>query len=156
MLSFRNANIEDVYLYFDWVNDASVREQSFNNENVDFDSHCRWFENKLNDESCMMLIFFNELNINIGQIRLQKDKREEALIGISISSENRGKGYAKEMLKMATDYFLKINPSYVINAYIKVANLSSKFAFESAGFEFKKKTVYNNHNSLYYTKKLCK
>ena len=154
MLKFRKATLEDSKLYFNWVNDPSVREQSYHSSRIDFTDHNKWFESKLKDDSCMMLIFQNEENLNIGQIRIQKENKNEALIGISISVEHRGKSYAKEMLKIASNRFLKSNPEFRINAYIKEKNSNSKYAFEKAGFEFENKKIYENFQSFHYVKKL--
>lgn len=152
MLSFRKADLGDTRLYFDWANDCDVREQSYNSAVIDFENHKNWFESKLDDNSCMMLVFQNEENLKIGQIRIQKESDEEALIGISIASEHRGKGYAKVMLEMASDFFLVLNENFIINAFIKEKNLTSKYAFEKAGFEFKEIINYENFNSFHYIK----
>jgi RimJ/RimL family protein N-acetyltransferase len=152
MLSFRKADLADTKLYFDWANDCDVREQSYNSAVIDFENHKNWFESKLDDKSCMMLVFENEENLKIGQIRIQKESDREALIGISIASEHRGKGYAKVMLEMASDFFLVLNENFIINAFIKEKNLTSKYAFEKAGFEFKEIINYENFNSFHYVK----
>lgn len=153
MLSFRKATLADVKLYFDWANDPIVREQSYNSNVIDFENHKKWFETKLEDESCMLLLFQNEEKLNIGQIRVQKENEKEALIGISIAAENRGTGLAKEMLLLASDYFLEINECYLINAYIKEQNVSSKQAFVKAGFEFQNILNYENCSSFHFIKK---
>jgi RimJ/RimL family protein N-acetyltransferase len=152
MLSFRKADLADTRLYFDWANDCDVREQSYNSAVIDFENHKNWFESKLDDNSCMMLVFQNEENLKIGQIRIQKESDREALIGISIASEHRGKGYAKVMLEMASDFFLVLNENFIINAFIKEKNLTSKYAFEKAGFEFKEIINYENFSSFHYVK----
>jgi RimJ/RimL family protein N-acetyltransferase len=153
MLTFRKATLADVKLYFDWANDTIVREQSYNSSTIDFENHKKWFETKLEDDSCMLLLFQNEEKSNIGQIRIQKENVKEALIGISIAAEHRGKGLAKEMLLLASDYFLENNKGYLINAYIKKQNISSKQVFEKAGFEFKNIIKYENCDSFHFTKK---
>ncbi len=154
MLTFRKATIDDTKLYFDWANDSIVREQSFNSNAIDFENHKKWFESKLEDDSCLMLVFQNEEKLNVGQIRIQKGNEKEALIGISIAAEHRGKKYANKMLLIASDYFLENNKGYLINAYIKEQNISSKIAFEKAGFEFENITNYENFKSFHYTKKV--
>jgi RimJ/RimL family protein N-acetyltransferase len=153
MLTFRKATLADTKLYFDWANDSSVREQSYNTNTIDFESHKKWFESKVEDDSCMLLLFQNEEKLNVGQIRIQKENEKEALIGISIAAEHRGKGLAKEMLFLASDYFLENNKGYLINAYIKEQNRSSKQAFEKAGFEFDNIINYENCISFHFTKK---
>jgi RimJ/RimL family protein N-acetyltransferase len=153
MLTFRKAILADVNLYFDWANDPIVREQSYNSSIIDFENHKKWFEIKLEDDSCMLLLFQNEEKINIGQIRIQKENGCQALIGISIVADHRGNGYAKEMLLLASDYFLEINEGYLINAYIKEQNVSSKQAFVKAGFEFRNILNYENCSSFHFVKK---
>lgn len=156
MLTFRKATEADTQLYFDWANDSSVREQSFNSSVIDFENHKKWFESKLEDESCLLLVFQNEEKLNVGQIRIQKENGKEALIGISIAANHRGKGFAKEMLQIASDYFLASNSKFLINAFIKETNLSSKHAFEKAGFEFEKMINHENFKSFHYVKRVKK
>jgi RimJ/RimL family protein N-acetyltransferase len=150
MLRFRKAKIDDIDLYFRWVNEIRVREQSFNSEIIDFNKHSIWFESKINDENCTMLIFLNLYNQEVGQVRIQKENDKESLIGISICVDHRGRGYSSEMLKMSCDYYLKINPNCNINAYIKETNLFSKYAFEKAGFKFIGMKFYQNYKSFHY------
>lgn len=153
MLTFREAVLSDLKLYFDWANDPIVREQSYKSIAINLENHKNWFETKLEDNSCMMLLFQNEKKLFIGQIRIQKENKFEALIGISIAAEHRGKGYAKDMLVLASEYFLEKNNEFLINAYIKVQNLSSKNAFEKAGFEYNTIINYENFESFHFTKK---
>lgn len=153
MLTFRKAVLGDSKLYFDWANDSIVRKQSFKSITIDIKNHKNWFKTKLEDDSCIMLLFQNEEEVFIGQVRIQKENKFEAIIGISIAAEHRGKGYAKDMLVLASEYFFKKNIEFLINAYIKVHNLSSKKAFEKAGFEFNDIINYKNFNSFHFTKK---
>lgn len=153
MLNLRRPTIEDMEIYFSWANDPVVRGQSYNSGVIDLESHKKWFESVLNNEAYFMYIFQNSEGENVGQVRIQKNKNKESLIGISIDSNHRGKGYAKEMLLLATDIFLKSNHGFLINAYIKEGNLSSKFAFENAGFYFIEMIVYKNFKSYHFIKK---
>ncbi|WP_264553428.1 GNAT family N-acetyltransferase [Flavobacterium sp. N2038] len=153
MLNFRHAILDDLELFFKWANDPFVRDNSYNSTIIEFKDHEKWFKAKLNDESCLILVFENENNLEVGQIRIQKENNQQALIGISIDSMHRGKSYSKEMLNIGTDYFLRSNPNFVINAFIKEKNLNSKYAFEKSGFIFQKMLSYENFNSFHYTKK---
>ena len=154
MLKFRLATIEDMMLYFEWANDAEVRMQSFSSKEIDLANHEKWFIAKLNDEQCTMLIFSNTADENIGQIRIQERDDHNAVIGISIAPAYRGLGYAKEMLKLATAYFFEHKPLFGVNAYIKETNLSSKYAFENAGFKFVDNIDYEGFRSFHYIKKI--
>ena len=156
-LKFRKAKNTDCELYFDWTNDQSVRNQSFNSEVVLFENHKKWFLNKIQDSTCLMLIFQNDKNENIGQVRIQKTENTIAIIGVSIANEFRGKGFASVIIEMASDFFLNENPDFEIFAYIKEENIGSKIAFEKANFEFKEKLNYESFISFHYIKnKKCK
>jgi len=156
MLNFRNAKIDDIKLYYSWANDESVRKQSFNSKKITFELHEKWFESKIQDENCLMLIFIDTEGIEVGQVRIQKENNSEALIGISVSVEQRGKGYSIEMLKKSSDFFLQKNPNFSINAFIKENNLTSKYAFEKAGFKFLGIEIYQNHKSFHFKKESCR
>jgi RimJ/RimL family protein N-acetyltransferase len=155
MLKLRKPTAKDIEIYFAWVNDPLVREHSYNTSIIDFESHKKWFEYTLNNDEYFMCICQNSVGEDIGQVRIQKlkDKNKEALIGISIDSNHRGKSYAKEVLILATDLFFKSNRGFLINAYIKEGNLSSKLAFENAGFEFIDMIEYENFKSYHFIKK---
>ena len=119
MLSFRKATLADDTLYFEWTNDPDVREQSYNSNPINLESHRIWFKSKLEESSCLMLVFQNEENLDIGQVRIQKEDKNEALIGISVARGHRGKSYAKKMLQIASDYFLDTHNGYKLSAFIK-------------------------------------
>lgn len=149
MIEFREVNINDINIFFNWTNDPLVRSHSFNLEKVSFKVHEKWFTKKISDENSILLIFFMS-NSPIGQIRIEKETLNQATISISISSENRGKGYAVDMLKKASKYFHSKNPEFIINAYIKKNNSNSINSFEKALFKFYKKIKYKGHDSLNY------
>jgi RimJ/RimL family protein N-acetyltransferase len=153
MLNLRKPTIKDLEMYFSWANDPGVREQSYNSSIIDLENHKQWFESAINNEAYFMCIFQNSAGEDIGQVRIQKKTNKEALIGISIDLNHRGKGYAKEILVLATDLFLKYNHGFIINAYIKEGNLSSKLAFENAGFNFIEMIEYENFKSYHFIKK---
>ncbi len=150
VINFRKAESSDVYLYYSWLNDPLVRSQSFNSQLVEFNDHKNWFEKKLVNINCLMLIFFIDNNENIGQIRIEKEDLNSAIIGISIDSDYRGRGFSTNMLKLATNHFFESNPNFTINAFIKNENINSKFSFENAGFKFYGLSMQNNINCLHY------
>lgn len=152
MLSFKKPTVNDLELYFEWANDPEVRQQSYNSITINFDNHSKWFKALLNDKSSYLYIFKNQNNEKVGQVRIQKQNNYEAIISISVASMHRGKGYASEMLILATDSFFTDNKDFLINAYIKEINLSSKYSFEKAGFKFCDMLSYENYNSFHYMK----
>jgi len=151
-LSFRKATESDSDLYFEWVNDPLVREQSYNSNYIEKKQHISWFLEKLKDESFHFYVFQNQNNQNVGQVRIQKINDSNAIIGVSVDLSHRGFGYGSNMLKLASSDFLLATPNITINAYIKLENLTSKIIFEKAGFEFKGSVEYQNFRSYHYIK----
>ena len=58
------------------------------------------------------------------------------------------------MLKISTELFLSKNPSYLINAYIKLENIASEKAFRKAGFELNKVVDYEGISSFHFIKQI--
>lgn len=153
-LTFRNASIKDVNIFYNWTNEADVRKQSYSSDEIEFSDHKKWFEEKISDPFCNLLVFQNNKEESVGQVRIQKESSNEVVIGISVDKNHRGKKYAVQMLKSASSYFLKLNPNFIINAYIKKENIKSKKAFENAGYSFNQLLVYKGFkSSLYVFKK---
>jgi RimJ/RimL family protein N-acetyltransferase len=151
---FRVLQDSDVQLYFDWANDPSVRQNSYHSKTISLQEHTDWFNRKVKDPNCLMLLFFDHLEHPIGQVRIQSDEDQRAVIGISNDPLYRGKGYASIMIQKATDVFLKENPTTTILAYIKTQNQASVKAFESAGFKLTDTITYEGCLSYLYTKQL--
>ena len=152
-LTFRNASIKDVDIFYNWTNDADVRKQSYSSDKIEFSDHKKWFEEKISDPFCNLLVFQNNKEESVGQVRIQKESSNGVVIGISVDKNHRGKKYAMQMLKSASSYFLKLNPNFIINAYIKEENIHSKKAFENAGYCFKQLLVYKGFKSSLYVYK---
>lgn len=152
-ISFRKANENDMMLYFNWTNDASVRENSYQSEPISLENHQNWFYKKIKDETCFMIVFENHIGTPIGQVRIQKQDENIAVIGISNDVNHRGKGYASKMIQIASEEFLKQNPQICISAYIKIENKASEKAFEKAGYELDVVLEYDGIPSYHYIKK---
>ena len=153
-ITFRKANESDLMLYFDWTNDESVRENSYKSEPISLENHSNWFKNKINDADCIMLVFENHLNQPIGQVRIQKQDKKLALIGVSNDRIHRGKGYASKMIALASKEFLNQNPDFCISAFIKLENTASEKAFEKAGYQLDVVTYYEEIPSYHYIIKI--
>ncbi|MHA4843890.1 GNAT family N-acetyltransferase, partial [Flavitalea antarctica] len=66
-----------------------------------------------------------------------------SLIGISVDAAHRGKGYASEMLRMATGDYLSRFPASVIYAHVFLTNKASYKSFIKAGFQLFKEEELN-------------
>lgn len=148
----RKANISDLDLYFEWTNDPATRNNSFNTQDVDYQEHTNWFLRKIEDKKALLLVFENEKNIPVGQIRIEQ-KTDENIIGISIDNNFRGLGLAVSMLTSACETFFTEFQEKSIHAYIKKTNLASLNSFKKAGFEVIEELLVNDEPSYLLEKK---
>ena len=150
IVHFRIAQKKDLMTYFNWINDKSVRMNSFSSETISLNDHKEWFKNSISNPNTLMLVFKNNFSVMIGQVRITTSNCNENIIGISIDSKFRSMGYGKLMLMESLNYFFKEFKVKTIYAYIKSSNISSKFIFSKAGFVFDSKLIYKGSNSYKY------
>ncbi len=146
-LTLKDASIEDSEQLFDWANDPTVRELSFNNSNIEYATHQKWFKYKLNSQDCSIFIFHIR-NWPVGQVRIEKESGR-SIIGISIDKKLRGKGLAPILLRKAINHYWIDNKQDII-AYIKPDNKASIKAFEICGFAYNKTTTISGCFALEY------
>lgn len=132
-LKFRFATPEDIYLYYNWANDPLVRQNSYTQDLIPFETHQKWFNSKIHSDNNFFYLFLNEEDTPVGQVRIEKGK-EETIIGVSVDQNFRGLSLSSIMLKTACIDFKKNYPEEKIIAYIKESNLASLNAFRKAGF----------------------
>ena len=137
-LTCRTAQTNDARLYFDWANDPDTRRQSFNTNAISLERHTAWFTRKLADANALLLVFFNEMEQPVGQVRFERtpvaDMPDEIIIGISVDAGQRGKGMATSLIQQGCAACRKRWGAVSIHAYIKADNPASMRAFERAGF----------------------
>jgi RimJ/RimL family protein N-acetyltransferase len=128
-LIYRRAAIKDAELLLKWANDPDVRKNSINQSEIPWESHLKWFSNKLSSLNTEIYIFLND-SIPIGQLRL--DLQENTwVIDYSIDRNYRGQGFGKLMLKQIIERF----PEREFTAIVKIGNTHSSNIFSKLGFE---------------------
>ena len=128
----READESDADLYFYWVNDEAVRENSFVSEAVLYENHLKWFKERLSDSYTFMYVFEID-DLPVGQVRFERGKI--TLVDISLDREFRGKGLGSIIISMAVRrYFIQSGDNNPVTAYIKTGNAPSVLAFTRAGF----------------------
>lgn len=130
------ATIEDMKDVFDLSNDELVRVNSFNQEKIEWESHQKWFKNKINNENCIFYIV-KEKDKLVAQVRFDKMDINEYDISISIAPSFRGKGYGSIILKSASEKVVIEKNIKKISAYVKNENIASKNIFKKAGYILK-------------------
>ncbi len=146
ILTHRKATVNDVKLFFNWANNPAVRKASFYSEPILWANHVTWFNKKINSPNSLLLVFEYQ-NKPVGPVRIDFDN--DAIIGISIDEEYRGKGFATQMLNTACNLFWQTNNKPVF-AYIKPDNKASIKSFIKAGFIYYKNDIINNTECIVY------
>lgn len=142
MLGLRKADSKDITTIFNWANDPVVRSNAFNQNQIAFQDHVKWFASKLQSPGVLFLILEKD-NQPAGQIRYELDANE-VIISYMISDKYRGLGLGTKILLMGEEYILsnKVFPLQTsIVGYVKKENIASLKAFERGGY----KIVTNNH-----------
>ena len=140
----RKVTNNDINLLFEWVNDSLVIENSLKTiEKIDWPTHKKWFDLKINNKNVRIYIFENVLKKPIGQVRIEKVS-DYAKISFSIDKNYRGKGYAKIILKMAINTFELQKKIFI--AEVKKNNLASINTFKRLKF------TYEEYNDVCYFK----
>ncbi len=127
----RTATERDTKLYFDWVNEAAVRENSLVSKPVRWEEHEAWFAQRVKSENSALYVGMLGTR-PIGQVRFDV-RNEEAEIDFSIDASFRKRGLGREVLQLALDAFRK-RRNVSIRATVKPENRASLACFEKLGF----------------------
>ena len=148
-LLLRNVIANDKEMIFKWINDKTTRENSFNRQPIDFETHSAWFDKKMKDTNAVY--FIGEINFQpIGLVRFDKENENSALVGVLIDKDFRGKDLSAKLLQRAcAEYFKTTNQQNII-AQIKEDNVTSIKSFLKAGFIFDKTLEINGVSALQY------
>jgi len=146
----RIANESDVKLIFELSNEDDVRGNSINSEQIQWDNHVKWFNEKLIDEDYLILIAEDENYQFVGQVRYEL-KNNQAIISISIAPDFRGLDLAAPMIADSAKFLFENNENIeFILAYIKEINIPSIKAFEQAGYIYFQQEIINDEIFLVY------
>ncbi|SEW03429.1 UDP-2,4-diacetamido-2,4,6-trideoxy-beta-L-altropyranose hydrolase [Chitinophaga arvensicola] len=143
-LAIRKADADDVQLYFDWVNDPLVREFAINTQPIIFENHYGWFHEKLKSDTAYLYVI-EQNHKPVGQVRFDIDKLTgEAVIDYSVSTNYRGKGIGKKMLRVAIQKLSADKADKLtLIALVNEMNIPSCRIFEKLGFELEE----NDHSN---------
>lgn len=129
----------DLNLVFSLSNDPLVRANSFNQNKIDYEEHCKWFEKSITDKNKLFFLVFTDESEKdfVGQIRFNRASATstECVISLSITESFRGKHIAHEFLELGIEELKKY--WYVVNtvvAEVKDENAASNRLFLKEGF----------------------
>ncbi|WP_419176998.1 UDP-2,4-diacetamido-2,4,6-trideoxy-beta-L-altropyranose hydrolase [Desulfosediminicola sp.] len=130
-LTLRLANERDALFYFSWVNDPIVRSSANNSEPIDMSTHLRWFDDRMKDVDSFLYVL-EAGDLPVGQVRFER-RDGKVTIDYSLDVLVRGRGWAKQLLKLGMEMFGK-EQSIIFNASVKPENLASAATFVGLGF----------------------
>ena len=126
MIMLRRCTYSDMDIIYKWINDDEVRNNSFNSDYIEYETHVKWFNEKINSNNIYMYIILNN-NKEIGTIRLEKHN-SKAIISYLISNEYRGKGYGNKVIDLIKKEAI-INNIDILEAVVKKDNIASRKIF---------------------------
>ena len=130
----RRVKETDMKLLFDWRNNELVRKNSFCMDPVEWNEHVKWFNTTLVKSSVLFFILVCKEQ-EVGQIRIDLELDNTAIINYSIAEKYRGLGYGKQILHLAeTELYERFKNKYMLKALVKENNISSQVAFERLGY----------------------
>jgi len=132
----RSATVEDRENIFQLSNEPTVRECCCNSETIEWDSHCKWFMEKLNDKRCCFYIVTNCNGHFLGQVRFEEEPVDPGVytISISLGKKMQGCGFSSAIIKKAEQQLRKERDVKKITAVIKRGNEPSIKAFRKASY----------------------
>ena len=130
----RRARESDSRLLWEWANEPGVRASAFSQGPIGWEEHSAWFQAKLADKDCMILIGEVSDAEPMGQVRINQKPNREAEIDLSVARDFRGAGYGSLLLETALREVFDSCRITKVHAFIRPENLASARAFEKAGF----------------------
>ena len=132
-LEIRAAKDSDIMTYFNWVNDPIVRASALNSYPIDFAVHASWFEKRLADQDCSLLVMEAD-GLPLGQVRFEW---QDGYITIDYSLDEmvRDRGWGRRLLELGLQSLTGDGRGpYDIRAVVKSENVASRRTFASLGF----------------------
>lgn len=130
-LTLRNRQVEDIFLYFNWVNESMVRQSSIQSEPISWSEHEAWFMSRINSSTCMMYVICAN-DLPIGQVRFEKDGEAWA-IDYSLDEFIRGRGWGHAVVELGLAELRKSTTGKLV-ANVKTTNIASQQIFKRLGF----------------------
>ena len=85
------AKLSDVDFLFRIDNDLEYRKNSFNQNQITYEEHLKWFQEKLLSKDTVIYICMDN-DIPIGMVRLDIVSKEKCLISYVLDKSHRGQG----------------------------------------------------------------
>jgi RimJ/RimL family protein N-acetyltransferase len=138
-LSLRSAQADDAYILWRWANDPTTRANSFNRSAIPWNSHRKWYAEKLASEDCRLWIMESD-HTPAGQIRYDRVNAEIAQISLSLAPMYRGRGLGTWLLVSTPAMAARELKVERVRGIALSGNIASHRSFLKAGFTLKERT----------------
>lgn len=151
-IRMRPVTKEDCYDLWSWRNSPEVGKWCFNNDEIDYEEHKKWFNRKIEDENVRIYIAENENGKKLGQVRFEVGEGQGSNISVNLNPHFLGKGLGHRIIKSATVFFLEQRQEVErVTAEIFEENIVSQKAFEKAGYSFAKEAYKHERRLKVFT-----
>jgi UDP-2,4-diacetamido-2,4,6-trideoxy-beta-L-altropyranose hydrolase len=151
-LRLRVAREEDCRLLWEWVNEPEMRASAFSTGSIPWVNHVAWFERKLHDPNCRILIGVNEAEKAFGQVRFDWNEAGEAEVDVSLDESERGSGLGRQLLDAAAKRMFRESSVQRVHAYVKPDNVKSLRVFEKASFKNLGVDTVRGHQAIHFAR----
>ena len=148
MILLRNTGKRDCELIWRWANDTEVRKNAIASDQIGWEDHLNWYNNKLSDPRCIHFIATTGQEDLLGQIRFDISN-DQAEIDVSIDKDRRSKGYGARLIKAGVDSIVNRAPVRKVFSRVKMKNTPSINAFIKAGFQIEEEIKINEEKLAY-------
>ena len=151
-IALRTARPDDCRLLWEWASDSTVRLASFSPGPINWDEHRAWFQNKIEDPHCLILIAEDEQRRPLGQVRADFSAHQDAEIDISVSRAHRGMGFAPHLISQCVREVFNRTTAERVHAFIRPGNSASIRAFQKACFTSLGLDFVRGHQAFHYVR----
>jgi UDP-2,4-diacetamido-2,4,6-trideoxy-beta-L-altropyranose hydrolase len=133
-LKARLARRDDEKILLAWANDPLVRKNAFNTEQINAETHRKWFYDRLRDlDHCRIFILETGNGLPVGQVRFDHSP-SGWVVSYSLDPCARGRGLGKQLLQVAMLAFRESVKHATILARVKDFNIRSRKVLNRIGF----------------------
>ena len=133
--AFKTSGCAGLPFLYELRNDPLVQAGSFHTEEIPYEQHQKWYEQKRKNENCGFIFWKMPVHQWDRCGRTGMSRAESAEISYAIAERARGKGYASWMLAAAEKQLSEKGFCRELLAEVKNDNIASQKVFQKLGYE---------------------
>jgi RimJ/RimL family protein N-acetyltransferase len=120
---------------YKWATNKSIRKYSFNQAEISFDEHAKWFLEKIASKNYLFYIL-KRGEQPIGSIRIDISDDDSGIISFLIDEQYHGKGFGKIILElMELEINQIVTSSFRLIGFVKSENVASIKTFKKLNYK---------------------